>query len=232
MKLYSLDHSPYSTRIRAQIRHKNLPIVCISPPQLKSALLNNIFPFGQLPVLSLEDGELLGESTVIMNYLEEVYSQRALRGESAIEKARANMMVRWSDTHLGPLIRDVLSADCAAVIGSAELQVVAELRKIDALVERQLDYRERDIHIGDFCAVVSIAYTQALFELCAATSLLDQFPRLLAWWTFSLQRNSALNESVIEMLEAIKIWLPIADHRDNYLSGGLLETLSARQEAA
>lgn len=191
MKLYSLDHSPYSTRIRAQIRHKNLPIACVNPPQLKSALLNNIFPFGQLPVLSLDDGELLGESTVIMNYLEEVYSQDALRGDSAIEKARANMMVRWSDTHLGPLIRDVLSSDSAALIGSAEPQMIAELRKFDGLIERQLDYRQRDIHIGDFCAVISIAYTQALFELCAGSSLLDQFPRLTAWWHFSLGRTCA-----------------------------------------
>ncbi len=232
MELYSLDHSPYSTRIRAQIRHKRLPITCVSPPQLKSAQLNNIFPFGQLPVLSLDDGELLGESTVIMNYLEEVYSQRCLRGESAIEKARANMMVRWSDTHLGPLIRDVLSSDSPVSIGSIEPQVIAELRKFDALIERQLDYRQRDIHIGDFCAVISIAYTQALFELCAGTSQMDQFPRLIEWWQFSLKRNTALNEAVIEMLEAIVGWLPIAGHQQHYLDGGLLAMLSTEQEVA
>ena len=232
MKLYSLDYSPYSTRIRAQIRHKSLPITCVSPPQLRSAQLNNIFPFGQLPVLSLDDGELLGESTVIMNYLEEVFSQGSLRGDSAIEKARANMMVRWSDTHLGPLIRDLLSSNGAISIGSVEPQVVAELGKFDALIERQLDYRQREIHIGDFCAVISIAYTQALFELCAATSPMDQFSRLTEWWQFSLKRNSALNESVIEMLGAIVGWLPIAGHQQRYLDGGLLAMLSSEQEAA
>jgi glutathione S-transferase len=232
MKLYSLDYSPYSTRIRAQIRHKSLPISCVNPSELKSARLNDLFPFGQLPVLSLDDGELLAESTVIMNYLEEVYSQHSLRGESALAKARANMMVRWSDTHLGPLLGNVLSADSAALIGSAEILVMAELRKIDALITEQLDYRERDIHIGDFCAVISITFTQALFELCASTSLLDKFPQLMAWWQFSLQRNPALNESVVEMVEAIKVWCPIADCRHSYLDGGPLMNLVINQEAA
>ena len=232
MKLYSLDYSPYSTRIRAQIRHKKLPISCVNPSQLKSAQLNNMFPLGQLPVLCLDDGELLAESTVIMNYLEEIFSQHSLRGESAVEKARANMMVRWSDTHLGPLVRDVLCADRAALIGSAEILVIAELGKIDSLIAGQSDYHQREIHIGDFCAVISITFTQALFELCASTSLLDKFPQLLAWWQFSLQRNLALNESVVEMVDAIKEWLPIPGCRRSYLDGGLLANLCVNQEAS
>jgi glutathione S-transferase len=232
MKLYSLDYSPYSTRIRAQIRHKKLPISCVNPSQLKSAQLNNMFPLGQLPVLCLDDGELLAESTVIMNYLEEIFPQHSLRGESAVEKARANMMVRWSDTHLGPLVRDVLCSDRAALIGTAEIPVIAELGKIDSLIAGQSDYHQREIHIGDFCAVISITFTQALFELCASTSLLGKFPRLLAWWQFSLQRNLALNESVVEMVDAIKEWLPISGCRRSYLDGGLLANLCVNQEAS
>ena len=69
MRLYTLDHSPYSTRVRTQIRHKHLPIKFVRPPELRSKILKNTFPLGQLPVLELDDGELLGESTVILNYL-------------------------------------------------------------------------------------------------------------------------------------------------------------------
>ena len=69
MKLYTLDHSPYSTRVRAQVRHKNLPIEFVCPRELRNEALKTTFPLGQLPVLQLDDGELLAESTVILNYL-------------------------------------------------------------------------------------------------------------------------------------------------------------------
>ena len=44
MKLYTLDHSPYSTRVRAQIRHKGLPIEFVNPPQLRSEFIKSTFP--------------------------------------------------------------------------------------------------------------------------------------------------------------------------------------------
>ena len=53
MKLYTLDHSPYSTRVRVQIRHKGLPIEFVNPPQLRSEYIDIISPPGQLLGLNL-----------------------------------------------------------------------------------------------------------------------------------------------------------------------------------
>lgn len=229
MRLYTLDHSPYSTRVRTQIRHKHLPIKFVRPPELRSKILKNTFPLGQLPVLELDDGELLGESTVILNYLEELFPDYPLRGQSAVEKARANMLVRWSDTHLAPTLAPVIRAavisDCTAVEAFTE-SVRKELRKFDHLIVSQSDYRNRDLHIGDICAVVSLSYMQAIFELCNSRSLFDEFPLVVNWWLFSLQRNSALWQSVNEMLLAIVDWLPVAGKLTTYPDQGLLRRLT------
>ena len=53
MKLYTLDRSTYSTRVRAQIRHKGLPIEFDNPPQLCSEYIDIISPPGQLLGLNL-----------------------------------------------------------------------------------------------------------------------------------------------------------------------------------
>jgi hypothetical protein len=68
MKLYTLDRSPYSTRVRAQIRHKGLPIEFVNPPQLRSECIESISPLGQLRGLNLATDRianlLLQEDTV------------------------------------------------------------------------------------------------------------------------------------------------------------------------
>lgn len=229
MKLYTLDHSPYSTRVRAQVRHKGLAVEFVCPPELRTDALKSTFPLGQLPVLQLDGGELLAESTVILNYLEEMFPQNALRGESALEKARANMFVRWSDTHLAPVMAPIVRA--AALSGTRAVDVAAdsvriELNKLNRLIMSQPDCRGRDMHIGDICAAVSLSFLQAVFELCSNKSLFDEFPIIVDWWHFSLQRNPTLLQSVNEMLVGITGWLPVPGRADTYPDQGLLSRLT------
>lgn len=235
MKLYTLNHSPYSTRVRAQIRYKGLPIEFVCPPELRTKALKNTFPLGQLPVLQIDGGELLGESTVILNYLEEVFPQRPLRGESALDKARANMMVRWSDTHLASVITPIIrraTLGGATVFDESADSVRDQLKKFNHLIVSQPNYRERDVYIGDICAVVSLSYIQAVYELCSHTSLFDDFPVVVDWWQHNLKRNPSLLESVNEMLLAIVGWLPVAGKLEAYPEQGLLRCLTVVEKAA
>ncbi|HAZ94478.1 MAG TPA: hypothetical protein DCW94_02110 [Porticoccaceae bacterium] len=235
MKLYTLDHSPYSTRVRAQVRHKGLPIDFVCPRELRSEALKATFPLGQLPVLQLDDGELLAESTVILNYLEEMFPQNPLRGESALDKARANMFVRWSDTHLAPVItpmvREATLLGTKAIDASAD-SVHKELYKLNRLIISQPDCRGRDTHIGDICATVSLSFLQAVFELCSSKPLFDDFPVIEGWWQQSLQRNSALLQSVDEMLIGIAGWLPVPGRLHAYPDQGLLSRLALTGKVA
>ena len=69
MKLYNLDNSPFAARVRIQIRHKKLPIAIVEPPiPLRTEEFRDTFPLQKLPILELENGSSICESTVIMDY--------------------------------------------------------------------------------------------------------------------------------------------------------------------
>ena len=53
MKLYNLDHSPYSTRVRMQIYAARLEVDIEPPPvELGTPEFNERFPLAKIPVLA------------------------------------------------------------------------------------------------------------------------------------------------------------------------------------
>ncbi len=54
-------------------------------------------PFGQLPLLEMDDGSHLSESTAICGYIEEKFPTPALIGSTAEERAVTNMLIRRLD---------------------------------------------------------------------------------------------------------------------------------------
>jgi uncharacterized protein Usg len=107
-----------------------------------------------------------------------------------------------------------------------------QLTKFNQLIISQPDYREREVHIGDFCAVISLSYVQALYELCGHTSLFEDFPLLVDWWHHNLQSNPSLLHSVNEMLLATVEWLPVTGKLDAYPDQGLLHCLALEENVA
>lgn len=61
-------------------------------------------PFGQLPLLEMDDGTYLSESTAICSYIEEKFPTPALIGSTAEERAVTHMLVRRLDYDVvGPM---------------------------------------------------------------------------------------------------------------------------------
>ena len=100
MKLYSVDLSPYSARVRMQIYAKGLSDIVIErPADWGTPKFRERLPIGRIPVLDV-DGDLMPESAVIAEYLEEVYPQPSLLGETARETAHIRTLARLSDIYL------------------------------------------------------------------------------------------------------------------------------------
>jgi glutathione S-transferase len=57
-------------------------------------------PFGQLPALELDDGRVIGETTVICEYLEERQPEPALIGTTPEERAETRMWTRRAVLHV------------------------------------------------------------------------------------------------------------------------------------
>jgi len=100
VKLYDAARCPYCARVRMVLAEKSIEYETIEidlsdrPPWIYE--LN---PSGKVPVL--DDGFVLPESAVIMEYLDERYPQQRLLPDDPVERANARLHVFRFDELLG-----------------------------------------------------------------------------------------------------------------------------------
>ena len=100
MKLYSVPHSPYASRIRIQILAANLPIEVVAPDGgLGSESFKSLTPTGKVPTLEV-DGNFLVESGAIMEFLEERFPEQALMPSEPLQRAWLRSVGRFTDLDL------------------------------------------------------------------------------------------------------------------------------------
>jgi len=101
MKLYYFPVAPNPTRVRIYLAEKGIEVERILVNLRKGEqrdvehLARN--PFGNLPVLELEDGTFLTESLAIMELFEELRPDPPMLGRSPIERARSRALQRIAE---------------------------------------------------------------------------------------------------------------------------------------
>ncbi len=102
MKLYSQAASPYSARLRGAIYAKNLPVEIVTPPEdwRNSLEFRAINPLMKIPVLILDNGTALPESSVIVEYLEDKYPEPSLRPKSPEALARVRLITQVAEVYV------------------------------------------------------------------------------------------------------------------------------------
>ena len=100
MKLYDRQGTPNAARIRIVLAEKKLDdqvefvtVDLIAAEQKQPAFLK-MNPIGKTPVLELDDGLILSESTAITEYLDNLDGNPTLTGRTPREKATIHMMQR------------------------------------------------------------------------------------------------------------------------------------------
>ena len=100
MKLYSGDLSPYSARVRMQIYAKGITDITLErPAHFGTPKFREEFPIGRIPVLDI-DGDMMPESEVIAEYLEEVYPEPSMLGATPRETAHIRTVARIGDIYI------------------------------------------------------------------------------------------------------------------------------------
>ena len=100
MKLYSGDLSPYSARVRMQIYAKGLTDIALErPAHFGMPKFREENPIGRIPVLDI-DGDLMPESEVIAEYLEEIYPEPSMLGATPRETAHIRTIARVGDIYI------------------------------------------------------------------------------------------------------------------------------------
>lgn len=143
MKLYGSLTSPYVRKARILIREKNLPCeFVVADAWGADSPVPALNPLGKVPVLALDNGELLFDSPVIIEYLDSMKAPALL---PASGEARWQML-RWealADGILDAVVTRLLESRRPAVQQSAE-----NIRRQEEKITRSLDYTERHLSNG------------------------------------------------------------------------------------
>ena len=100
LKLYSVDLSPYAARVRMQIYAKGITDITFERPEhWGMPAFRERFPIGRIPVLDV-DGDMIPESEVIAEYLEELRPDPSLRGFTPCETAHIRTLARIGDIYI------------------------------------------------------------------------------------------------------------------------------------
>jgi glutathione S-transferase len=192
MKLYSVDFSPYAARVRLQIYEKQLPVQVVAVPGgLGSEQQRGLTPLGKIPVLELDDGTRLGESQVIMEYLEAVIPQLPLLPSEPLALARVRMKASVATNYLTPILLPLFLKlkypDKDAVSADEYLAQLSEtLLRFDLLLEQggydEAGFNNRGLDLADCCLVPVFYFVESLPRLFQREALHQHLPNVSQWW--------------------------------------------------
>ena len=111
MKLYNFDRSPFGWKVRIVLAEKNVPYEGIVPQNKnEDPAFARLNPLRLTPVLQIEDGRTVYESTIIGEYLEDAHPKPAMLPRDPYERARVRLIEDVADQYLYPAIRKFTNA--------------------------------------------------------------------------------------------------------------------------
>ena len=186
--LYDLDHSPFAARVRIVVAAKQLAVRCMPPPGgVRSEAYRAVHRLNLVPALLLPDGDVIGESEIIVEYLEDRFPDPALLPANPRQRARARYLSRIADLYLAPALRELFEATKrpGAAAGPEAASVAAYLAALDA------GLGAGRLAAGDTLSTADCALAPLLFftERCLAFLPNGLGPRLSNYWERAKQET-------------------------------------------
>ncbi len=184
MKLYGSLTSPYVRKVRMLLKEKAIAHEFIMEgPTDVAGNVARLNPMGKVPVLVRDDGEVLFESTMIVDYLDGLDEPRLIP-PSAETRWQAQ---RWHA--LGQGIADAVVSRLMEIRRDSEHQDPAVISRQEAKVAAALAFAEGHITDGDYLvggqlSIADIALAMALgyVDLRYAHDWRVAQPRLAEWF--------------------------------------------------
>jgi glutathione S-transferase len=143
LTLYDAERCPYCARVRVVLAEKGLEWETVAVDlDDRPAWIYGKNPLGRVPVIE-EDGLVLPESAVIMEYLEERYPEPPLLPADAAERALARLLVERFNRVSDPYYK-VRRGD-----ESARAELDTRLGELDAVLEERPFLTGRDYGLAD-----------------------------------------------------------------------------------
>ena len=132
MKLFGSDTSPYVRKARILIQEKDINCEWIlERPADPGGRFRELNPLGKIPVLEREDGEVLFDSPVIVEYLDTLSGDRLIPAEGEL---------RWQVQKIHALADGMLDATVARFLEG--------LRPDEKRMQQVIDKQARKVHDG------------------------------------------------------------------------------------
>jgi glutathione S-transferase len=168
--LYTAERCPYAARTRITLAEKGIPYDAVEIDlSNRPAWLYEKNPLGRVPVYEEDEGLVLPESEVIMEYLEERFPEPALWPADPAERALGRLWLNRFGDRLG-------DAYYAARRGDGRDELDARLGELDRALEGQPYLTGREYGLAD------IGYVPWILRARANLGVeLETFPALEDW---------------------------------------------------
>jgi glutathione S-transferase len=181
--LYTAERCPYAARARITLAEKGIAYDAVEIDLAdRPAWLYEKNPLGRVPVYEEDEGLMLPESEVIMEYLEERFPEPALWPADPAERALGRLWLRRFDDRLG-------DAYYAARRGEERDELDARLAALDRALEGQPYLTGREYGLAD------IGYVPWILRARANLGVdLEPFPAVEAWLAGLTERPAVAAE--------------------------------------
>ena len=229
MKLYSGDLSPYSARVRMQIYAKGITDITLErPATFGTPKFREDHPIGRIPVLDI-DGDMMPESEVIAEYLEEIYPQPSMLGATPRETAHIRTVARIGDIYimnnmfmLSPQSRaETRNQGIVDLLGG---QVVRNIKALDKVIGKDGFACCGRLTMAD-CALVPGLFL--VENVLPSVGLEDPIPKnanVAAYWA-AIKTNEHAAKTLAELHRGLE------ERRELIRSGAFAKMMAAMQAA-
>lgn len=193
--------------MRIAIYAKELDVVLSSPPAdwPRSARYRAINPTGLVPVLICDDGSVIPESTVILEYLEEQFPEaRPLLPFAASDRAKVRLLARLVDLYLMSPVVALAKMDLDESGRRAKTEeIVDALRIIEDVMGIGAYSVSDDLTLAD-CALAPALFAVGVtgerlgLDLIAGNNRVDRY----AW---SIEQDEHVRRVLLEMTEGLRM---------------------------
>ncbi len=208
MKLITGDLSPYSAKIRMQIYAMGITDIKFGlPAEFMTGKFSKISPIGRIPVLEVDD-TIIPESEIIAEYLDDIYPEKSMVGDTPMERAMVRIVSRIADIYLMNNIFMSLSQLMTKTPNQGILDLLL------GQVKRGMGALEQHIGTGDFavgdkltradCTLVPALWMcQNTVPRLGAENPILTTTKVAAYWA-EIQKNEFADKIIEEMKRGMK----------------------------
>lgn len=202
MKLYQMNLSNFASKSRIAIYEKGLNVEMVEPPGGfppgvgASAEYKKLNPLGKIPALDIGGGQVIAESEVINEYLEDKYPEKPLLPKDAEGRARVRSVTRFHDLYLEPPMRAVFPKLFGQPLDDKFVQekitdVQTRLDQLEATLPTSGQWAVGDAFtLADAALAPTIFFMTNFLPAFGVKSPFEGRPKLAAWWGRAQERPS------------------------------------------